>query len=90
MDDKLKHKIAGTIIAFLFSFLKYYFTDSGILFSALIGLTVASIIGAAKELIYDLLLKKGTPTVMDFVATVFGSGVGSILFIMIFGLLATL
>ncbi len=43
------------------------------------GLFVATLGGAVKELIWDLLLKKGTPEWLDFWCTVLGGCLGYIL-----------
>ena len=64
--DKRKHAYAGLALAII----------AGLLFCPLIGLATAAVIGALKEIIWDWLLKKGTPEFMDFVATVAGGVVG--------------
>jgi hypothetical protein len=61
-QDKLKHLLTGIGIGLIF----------GVLFSPLIGLIGAAMVGALKEIIWDWLLKKGTPEFMDFLATAFG------------------
>jgi zinc transporter ZupT len=63
--DKLKHLLAGIGISLVF----------GVQFSPLIGLITAGIVGALKEIIWDWLLKKGTPEFMDFLATAFGGAI---------------
>jgi hypothetical protein len=40
------------------------------------GFLVAAVVGAAKEIVWDWLLKKGTPEFLDFVATVAGGVIG--------------
>jgi len=40
------------------------------------GLLIAAAVGALKEIIWDWLLKKGTPELLDFVATVAGGVIG--------------
>lgn len=57
--DKFKHFCLGFFIYFLFSFI-----------STLIGLTVVFIIAAGKEIIYDKIMKKGTPEFLDFIFTI--------------------
>jgi hypothetical protein len=47
----------------------------GVQFSPLIGLIAAAIVGALKEIIWDWLLKKGTPEFMDFLATALGGAI---------------
>ena len=64
-QDKLKHLLTGIGIGLIF----------GVLFSPLVGLIAAAIIGALKEIIWDWLLKKGTPEFMDFLATAFGGAI---------------
>ena len=54
--DKLLHFIYGTFISF---FLIALFSEIGFLISIVIFL--------AKEIIYDKLMKKGTPEINDFV-----------------------
>ena len=66
-QDKLKHLLAGIGISLVF----------GVQFSPpLIGLITTAIVGALKEIIWDWLLKKGTPEFLDFVATVAGGVIG--------------
>ena len=64
-QDKLKHLLAGIGISSVL----------GVQFSPLIGLIAAAIVGALKEIIWDWLLKKGTPEFMDFLATAFGGAI---------------
>ena len=64
-QDKLKHLLAGIGISLIF----------GVQFSPLIGLIAAAIVGALKEIIWDWLLKKGTPEFMDFLATALGGAI---------------
>lgn len=61
-EDKLKHLLAGIGIGLVF----------GVQFSPLIGLLIAVIVGALKEIIWDWLLKRGTPEFLDFLATALG------------------
>jgi len=86
-DDKTYHVFAGISIALLTGFLIYSFSDKGLLTSAAFGVLFGIIIGALKELVYDKMLKKGSATWSDFVATLYGSCVGGVLLIMILGLL---
>lgn len=62
MNDKLMHFLMGVSISLFF----------GLLVSSMVGLIFACIGGAAKELIWDKWLKKGTPELMDFIATASG------------------
>jgi hypothetical protein len=64
-QDKLKHLLAGIGISLVF----------GIQFSPLIGLLIAGIVGALKEIIWDWLLKRGTPEFLDFLATALGGAI---------------
>lgn len=64
--DKQKHLLAGLALAII----------AGLLFCPRIGLATAAVIGALKEIIWDLLLKRGTPEWLDFMATVVGGVVG--------------
>ena len=64
--DKQKHIFAGLALSLLM----------GLLFCPLIGLATAAVVGALKEIIWDWLLKKGTPEFLDFVATVAGGLIG--------------
>jgi len=64
-QDKLKHLLTGVGIGLIF----------GVQFSPLIGLIAAAIVGALKEIIWDWLLKRGTPEFLDFLATAFGGAI---------------
>ena len=64
-QDKFKHLLAGIGISLIF----------GVQFSPLIGLIAAAIVGALKEIIWDWLLKRGTPEFLDFLATAFGGAI---------------
>lgn len=66
MKDKWKHLLAGLALSLLV----------GLLFCPLIGLIVAAVVGALKEIVWDWLLKRGTPEWWDFVATVAGGVIG--------------
>jgi heme O synthase-like polyprenyltransferase len=68
--DKKKHISAGFQIALAF----------GVLVSPLAGLILAAVAGATKEFVYDKFMKRGTPEVLDFVATCAGGLVGFLLF----------
>ncbi len=87
--DKLKHAIAGvalSIVAGLFlclvaglipwTWLQVVIAGVG---AAGFGFLVAAVVGAAKEIIWDWLLKKGTPELLDFVATVLGGVLGAVI-----------
>ena len=64
-QDKLKHLLSGIGIGLIF----------GVQFSPLIGLIAVAIVGALKEIIWDWLLKRGTPEFLDFLATAFGGAI---------------
>ena len=64
-QDKFKHLLAGIGISLIF----------GVQFSPLIGLIAAAIVGALKEIIWDWLLKRGTPEFLDFLATALGGAI---------------
>ncbi len=64
--DKKLHILAGLALAII----------AGLLFCPLIGLATAAVVGALKEIVWDWLLKKGTPELLDFVATVAGGVLG--------------
>jgi len=87
--DKLKHAIAGvalSIVAGLFlclvaglipwTWLQVVIAGVG---AAGFGFLVAAVVGAAKEIIWDWLLQKGTPEFLDFVATVLGGVLGAVI-----------
>lgn len=67
MNDKVKHIIAGILISITLSYFGIGF-----------GLLASFIIGALKEIIWDWLMKKGTPEFLDFAATGAGGFVGII------------
>jgi hypothetical protein len=67
--DKQKHLLAGLALSLL----------AGLLFCPLISLATAAVVGALKEIIWDWLLKKGTPEFLDFVATVLGGVLGAVI-----------
>lgn len=67
--DKQKHLLAGLALSIL----------AGLSFCPLIGLATAAVVGALKEIIWDWLLKKGTPELLDFVATVAGGVLGAVI-----------
>ena len=63
--DKANHLVYGLVL----------FLVGNAVFSWEVGLALAVAFGGAKEL-YDKYSQKGTPDVMDFVATVAGAGLG--------------
>ncbi len=73
--DKWMHLLAGLSLSLA----------AGILWGSLAGLATALIIGAAKELIWDLWLKKGTAEWWDFIATAIGGSIGAVLIYLTLG-----
>lgn len=69
MNDKVLHFIAGLIIALLFGWLVY----------PAFGFFMSVLAGGLKEMVWDILLNRGTPEMRDFVATAKGGLVGCIL-----------
>ena len=67
--DKSLHLLAGLALSLL----------AGLLFCPIVGLATAAVVGALKEIIWDWLLKKGTPEFLDFVATVAGGALGVVI-----------
>ncbi len=67
--DKVMHFCAGLALSLL----------AGLFVSPMFGLLIAAAVGALKEIIWDWLLKKGTPELLDFVATVAGGVIGYLL-----------
>lgn len=49
----------------------------GAIIGFVLGLPAAVAIGAAKEIVYDKLMKKGTPELLDFFATAIGGAAGA-------------
>ena len=64
-QDKLKHLLVGIGISLVL----------GVQFSPLIGLLIAGIVGVLKEIVWDWLLKRGTPEFLDFLATALGGAI---------------
>ena len=64
--DKKLHLLSGLALSIL----------AGLLFCPLIGLATTAVGGALKEIVWDWLLKKGTPDLLDFAATVAGGVIG--------------
>jgi len=74
-QDKLKHLLAGIGISLVF----------GVRFTPFIGLIAAAIVGALKEIVWDWLLKRGTPEFLDFLATALGGVIGYMVVKLILG-----
>ena len=69
MNDKVKHIIAGMIIGLITALLIRLFWIRDLM---ILGALVALIAGAAKELIWDKWLGKGTPEFTDAWFTLWG------------------
>ncbi len=67
--DKQKHLLAGLALSLAMGLFVY----------PTWGLITAAVVGALKEIIWDWLLKKGTPEFLDFVATVLGGVLGAVI-----------
>ncbi len=65
--DKQKHFLAGLLISLLF----------GTAGSPLTGFIVATITGVVKESYWDCYLKRGTPELLDAIATTIGGALGA-------------
>jgi hypothetical protein len=65
--DKIVHAGFGFFFALIFGF---------IMRNAWFGFAIAILAGAAKEVVWDLWLGKGTPELLDFVATFIGAALG--------------
>jgi len=74
--DKLYHLIAGFVIALIFG-----------LFNPIAGLIIAVGVGVTKDVVWDLLLKKGTFEVLDIFATVIGAIMGTVVAILTINLI---
>ncbi|MEA5046529.1 MAG: hypothetical protein VB075_18410 [Petrimonas sp.] len=70
--DKLYHLIAGFAIALIFG-----------LFNPIAGLIIAVGAGFTKDVVWDLLLKKGTFEVLDIFATAVGAIMGTVVALLI-------
>ena len=69
--DKKQHLLAGLALSLL----------AGLLFCPIGGLMAAVIVGLGKEVVWDGFLRRGTPEVMDFVATALGGLVAYLILI---------
>ena len=67
--DKKLHLLAGLALSIL----------AGLFVYPMFGLLTAAVVGALKEIVWDWLLKKGTPEWWDFVATVAGGVLGAVI-----------
>ena len=67
--DKLLHFTIGLIVSLI----------AGALYTPVFGLLGAVLSGAWKEIIWDKVLSRGTPEILDFVATVAGGVLGAVI-----------
>lgn len=71
--DKKDHVIVGQLLAALITPLALigYCIDglNGVYISATIGFLIGTTVNVGKELIYDWLMKKGSPEWLDFIST---------------------
>lgn len=67
--DKLLHFVCGT----------YLFLFASIFLSMWLSIAIVAVIGAAKEVIYDKWMKKGTPEWMDLIYTIVGGSLALLL-----------
>lgn len=88
--DKTVHVWAGIFIATASGMLLYIFVESYMITFPVFGFVMANLAGALKELVYDKLMKKGQVSLMDFMATMYGALVGSILCVMAIGVIEKL
>jgi len=65
--DKVVHAGLGFFFALIFGF---------IMRNAWFGFAIAVLAGATKEVVWDWWLKKGTPELLDFMATLIGAVLG--------------
>ena len=72
--DLLLHALCGFLIAMTGCFISGNFW---------IGLSAATLAGAGKELIYDMMLKRGTPDKDDAFATAWGGLAGAVVWLII-------
>ena len=74
--DLVQHFIGGALIAAMVALA--FSRDLDVLTSALVGLTVAVLVGVLKEAVWDNWLKKGTDDKYDVIATALGGAFGAL------------
>ena len=77
MNDKDKHKLAGTLITLISGVALYLFTKN-LYISMVTSFVIGTIAGVAKEF-YDLKIKKTKFDWWDIGATMYGVGMGAII-----------
>ncbi len=80
--DKWLHFIVGIVLGFFGLWLSLIF-KAKLFIMIILGLGIPFIIGIIKELIYDKLLKKGTPEIMDVIFTFLGGIIITLVFVII-------
>jgi len=80
-SDKLLHILAGLIMVQVF-FIGWSFVFS-IETAFALAVLLSMLMGICKEIVWDRWLKKGVCEMKDFVATLLGIGIGTILAILI-------
>lgn len=88
--DKTVHVWVGILIALISGMLLYMFVETYMIIFPLFGFVIGVIAGALKELVNDKLLDRGQASLMDFIATMYGSLVGAILCVMAIGVIEKL
>jgi len=70
--DKIYHFMAGFFI-FVFVLMIFDKFNPGTIYATVWGYRIVSIIGAAKELVWDKYMKRGVPELHDFLFTIAGA-----------------
>lgn len=78
IDDKALHVYAGIAISILSGFAIYYFSTCMPIVACFSGLGIGTLVGVAKEYLWDKAMKKGTFSTHDMLATFWGSCVGAV------------
>lgn len=79
--DKQLHLVAGFVIGAAVTGLSSFIAEQ---YCWAVGLFVAALVGVGKEAIYDKMMKKGTPEIMDALLTLVGGAAGALLFYQFF------
>lgn len=75
--DKLLHFIAGLLMAQIMCVIMNFIVNGYT--SIIIGFIFSCVVCAAKEIVYDLLMKRGTPSIKDFIFGFIGALLGTII-----------
>ncbi len=81
MRDKVLHTLAGAVIALTVLAIFALFQTQWHGWEKFIALSVSILISAAKEVVWDKWLKRGTPDFYDFVAGLYGAFGGVFLWV---------